>query len=336
MIEPTFFGGTAYLGIPRNEKFKNLVFEGIKLYGVNCGASRNNNITLDIYSLAEGKAAKRCIAEDAIILSSGYLAAQLVVQYYLMDYKFIYAPDTHPALWIGKPNPPKIHFKEWIERVISEVNNSDKPVLLITNSLNNLIPEIYEFDWLAKILPGKKVILLVDDSHGIGITGQSGEGVYSRIPQIPNIEIIVIASMAKALGVDAGLILGKRKIINELRNSTVYAGSSPPSPGVVYAYVKAREIYLEELNKLRGNINFLTDFLQRQAGLIYSKNFPVFLVETLGAGDYLESKGVIISSFAYPDPKGKTLDRIVISSNHSKEELKNLATALNKIKEQRA
>jgi 7-keto-8-aminopelargonate synthetase-like enzyme len=333
--EPSFFGGTAYLGIPRNEKFKNLVFEGIERYGVNYGASRNSNITLDIYSLAEVEAAKRCLAEDAIIVSSGYMAAQLVVQYYLMDYKFIYAPDTHPALWIGKPSPPQIQFTEWIEWIILEVNNSNKPVLLITNSLNNLIPEFYEFDWLAKIRSGQKVILLVDDSHGIGISGQSGEGVYSKIPQIPNIEIIVIASMAKALGVDAGLVLGNRKIMNDLRNSPVYAGSSPPSPGVVHAYVNAHEIYLEELNKLRENINFFAGFLQGQTSLRYLKNFPVFLIETPGSGDYLISKGIIISSFAYPDPKGKALDRIVINSNHSKEELKNLAGVLNLIKEPR-
>ncbi|MHB1178917.1 MAG: hypothetical protein ACYCZO_11365 [Daejeonella sp.] len=83
---------------------------------------------------------------------------------------------------IGKPNLLKIRFKEWIERAILEINTSEKPVLIITNSLNNLIPEIYEFDWLAKILPGKKVILLVDDSHGIGITGQSGEGGVLQDP----------------------------------------------------------------------------------------------------------------------------------------------------------
>ncbi|MHB1178918.1 MAG: hypothetical protein ACYCZO_11370 [Daejeonella sp.] len=139
--------------------------------------------------------------------------------------------------------------------------------------------------------------------------------------------------MAKALGVDAGLILGKRKMIHDLRNSQIYAGSSPPSPGVVYAYFNANEIYLEELNKLRENINFFMGFLQGQKMLSYLKNFPVFLIETPGSGDYLKAKGVIISSFAYSDPKGELIDRVVLNSIQTKEELKNLAAMLNLLKE---
>ena len=207
-----FFGGTAYLGIPHNEAFKKLVFEGIEIYGINHGASRTNNITLDIFSIAENEAARRFGAEDSILLSSGYLAAQLLVQQYFETHQLIYAPDTHPALWIGRPKAPGIKFVEWIEKTIELINGSDQPVMIISNSLNNLIPEIYNFDWLKRIDPIKELVLLIDDSHGIGITGNRGEGIYSRLPQLHNIENFVIASMAKALGFDAGLILGNSEI----------------------------------------------------------------------------------------------------------------------------
>ncbi len=328
MEQSSFFSGTAYLGIPGNEKFRKLVFEGFDLYGTNFGASRNNSITLDIFGIAEAEAAKRCDAEDSIIVSSGYLAAQLIIQYYLDDYKFIYAPDTHPALWIGKPNPPKIQFHEWIAKTIPEVNASHKPVLLITNSLNNLVPEIYGFDWLNKILPGKSVTLLVDDSHGIGITGRSGEGVYSRIPKSSQVEIIVIASMAKALGVDAGVILATKQTTDKLRSSPVYAGASPPSPGFLYAYVNGYGIYKEELEKLRVNMKFFKSFIEGEAGLAYLDDFPVYLIDDPNAGDYLLSNGIVISSFAYPDPRGKALNRVVLNSRHLKEELRRLAVTL--------
>ncbi len=336
MKEPVFFDGTAYLGLAGNAEFKKLVFEGIEQYGINYGASRNNSHTPDIYRLAEAEAAERCLAEDAIIVSSGYLAAQLVVQHYLSSHRFIYAPDTHPALWIGRPGPPQIKFTEWVEQIIPEVNKSEGPVLLITNSLNNLIPEIYEFDWLTKILPAKQVTLLVDDSHGIGITGSSGQGVYSRMPRMPNVEILVISSMAKALSIDAGLVLGTNKIINELRDSAVYIGSSPPSPGILYAYVKASKLYSTQLTKLQENIAFFQGILKNPAGLTYVPGFPVFLLQTPVSYQYLESKGMIISSLTYPDPRGEILNRIVINSKHTQEELKNLAAALKEIKEQGA
>ncbi len=329
-----FFGGTAYLGIPFNEKFKQLVLEGIDLYGINYGASRNNNVSLDVFAHAEAEVAKRCGAEDSIIVSSGYLSAQLVIQHYFQKFRFIYAPDTHPALWIGEPKPPVMRFREWVDQTVKEVNDSDDPVLLITNSLNNLYPEIYEFDWLNEILPDKRVCLLVDDSHGIGITGEKGEGVYSRIPRLPNVETVVIASMAKALGVDAGVILGTMKIIDKFRTSPVYAGASPPSPGVLFAYVNAYAIYQEELQNLRSNTKFFTGLIGKIACLSYINDFPVILLNEAYAGNYLASKGIILSSFAYPDPKGKPLNRVVVNSGHSEIELRGLAEAILESKEQ--
>lgn len=328
-----FFGGTAYLGMPWNKDFRKLVIKGMELYGVNHGASRNNNITLDIFSIAEKTAAKRFLSEDAIIVSSGYLAAQLVVQNYYKSHRLIYAPETHPALWLGIPASTKIKFSDWVEQVIIQINNSDLPSLIISNALNNLIPEIYSFSWLHRIDPNKKVIILIDDSHGIGITGDRGEGAYSRIPELPNVQKIVIASMAKALGVDAGLILGNLSIIEQLRSSPVYAGSSPPSPGILYAFVKSEDIYRDELKKLRMNLRLFTDLLNSGSGLFFINDFPVFVLndDIIAAG--LLKNGINISSFPYPDPKGKSLHRIVLSSNHQKEELEILTNAIN---EQRA
>lgn len=324
-----FFGGTAYLGMPGNVSFRQLVIKGMELYGVNHGASRNNNITLDIFSIAEKTAAKRFEAEDAIIVSSGYLAAQLVVQQYYASHQLIYAPETHPALWLGVPTALNMKFNDWVERVIVQINSSDLPSMIISNSLNNLIPEIYDFNWLNRINPHKKVIILVDDSHGIGITGDQGEGVYSRIPELPNVQKIVIASLAKALGVDAGLILGNLSIIEQFRSSPVYAGSSPPSPGMLYAFVNSEDIYRHELKKLRMNLRLFTDLLNAGSGLFFINDFPVFLLKDDAVASVLLKNGIHVSSFPYPDPKGKSLNRIVLSSNHQGEDLEILANVIN-------
>jgi 8-amino-7-oxononanoate synthase len=326
-----FFGGTAYLGMPHNQFFKNFVFKGIELFGINHGASRNNKISLDIFSRAESEAAARCGAEAAILVSSGYLAAQLVLQRYFQTHRLIYAPDTHPALWIGNPKPPFISFSEWVEITVLQINSSREPTLIISNSLNNLFPEIYSFDWLRRLDPDNKVILLLDDSHGIGITGEKGEGVFSTIPQLPNVELIVIASMAKALGVDAGVILAKDSVVGDLRSSQVYGGSSPPAPGILYAYVHADEIYKNELKKLRKNIQIFEDLSCFTPALNYTLNFPVFALENATAGVYLLIRGIAISSFPYPDPQGEILNRIVITSTHTKSELEILAAALSNV-----
>lgn len=326
-----FFSGTAYLGMPFNEAFRKLVFKGMELYGVNHGASRNNNITLDIFSKAEGLAAKRFLSEDSILVSSGYLAAQLVIQQHYASHHFIYAPESHPALYLGAPLIPKINYCDWVEQTIKEINGAKKPVLIISNALNNLKPEIYDFAWLSRIDAEHEIVILVDDSHGIGIIGEKGEGTYSRIPELPNIQKIVIASLAKALGMDAGLILANSSLIRKLRTSPVYAGSSPPSPGILYAFVHSEEIYNQELISLRQNINYFIEMLNTGSELSFIKDFPVFLVNNETLLDELIEKGINISSFPYPDPQGKKLNRIVLSSVHKMEELELLANTINSL-----
>lgn len=326
-----FFGGTAYLGMPFNEHFKKLVFKGMEIYGINHGASRNNNITLDIFSKAEAVAAERFLSEDSIIVSSGYLAAQLVIQHYYASHQFIYAPDSHPALHIGIPSIPKINYADWVEQTIKKINQSKSPTLIISNALNNLEPQIYDFSWISRIEESCSVVILVDDSHALGIIGEQGEGSYSKIPDLPNIQKIVISSMAKAFGLDAGLILANSSIINSLRGSVIYAGSSPPSPGILYAFVHSEENHHQERSKLRTSINYFLELLHSPKGLFFIKDFPVILINDEALAEGLLNRGIKISSFPYPDPLGKKLNRIVLNSAHKKEEIEILANMVNEL-----
>lgn len=327
-----FFGGTAYLGIPHNEEFRKLFIRGMEVYGVNHGASRNNNITLDIFSIAEKEAARRFSAPDSILVSSGYLAAQLVIQNYNHSHELVYAPETHPALWQGIPNPPRLKFSEWAEQTVRKVNGSSTPCMIITNSVNNLIPEIYDFNWLEEIDLSRNTVLLVDDSHGIGITGENGEGVFKKLLDLTGIKTIVISSLAKALGTDAGIILSDLNTIRELRNTPIYVGSSPPSPGSLFAFTNSEPIYSNELKKLRHNLRLFTDLLISKEKLFFIPDFPVFLVLDDLLADHLLKNGISFSSFPYPDPRGKSLHRIVISSIHTNEELGILAGLINEFK----
>lgn len=324
-----YFGGTAYLGIPVNASFLNLVKQGIEQYGISYGASRMNNITLAIYGQAEAEIAQRCHAEDAIVLSSGYLAAQLVVQHYIGSHRVIYAPDTHPALYICKPHSPNITYVRWVDETLKNIRKEKhNKWLLMTNSVNNLYPERYSFDWLEHLPAEKEIVLMVDDSHGIGILGNEGEGIYTSIPKPPNFKMVVVASMAKAMGIDAGVILGEKNVINELRQSPVYAGSSPPSPALLYAYLQAAGIYRTSLKKLKHNVSFFKNLIKPAKHIKFSGDMPVFLYDDENAYRTLLEKGIIISSFPYPDTQGKPLNRIVINSMHEVEDLEKLAELL--------
>lgn len=322
-----YFGGTAYLGIPQSVDFLKVYLEGLKKYGLNNGTSRGNNVQLGIYDDAEIYAAKRFGAEAALITSSGYLAAQLTVKHTSGFGEVRYAPDTHPALWTDEK--PKINqsFNDWVLAIVSEINQSDQENwVLITNSMNNLYPERFDFSFIAKL--NKQVTLVIDDSHGIGIN-YNGLGVFPSLPKSANIEIVVVASMAKALGVDAGLILGSEKVITSMKQANEFLGASPPAAAGLYAFMHGEEIYAANLAKLKKNMNLLAKELAGSENWNFMTDFPVYLAKNTDLSRILKQKGVLISSFPYPDKDGPMINRVVLSSWHNTSDIEELIQALN-------
>jgi 7-keto-8-aminopelargonate synthetase-like enzyme len=323
-----YFGGTAYLGIPKNQDFIDLYIEGIKKFGLNNGTSRTNNIQLGIYDDAEKVAAARYGAEAALITSSGYLAAQLTVKDLCRLGKVIYGPAAHPALWLVENQTKNVKlFRDWEQETIERINSSEeKTWVLISNSMNNLVPEIYDFDFVKEIHKDKNIILVVDDSHGIGINN-NGMGAIVNLPKQENIENVVVASMAKALGIDAGIVLASNKMINKLKSTNTSIGASPPSPAALYAFIHAEEIYRKTLNRLKNNMAMFETALNLTWK--HEWGFPVYLLGDVNFSQHLLQKQILISSFPYPNPTDKILNRIVLSAWHEQEDIEKLIAAIN-------
>lgn len=322
-----FFGGTAYLGLNTHPSFLDLYIEGLQQYGINNGTSRSNNVQLGIYNEAEQFAANYWGAESSLILSSGFLAAQLVVKHFSTYGEVIYAPHSHPALWInGQPNQ-SLNFEEWILQTVQYINSSkENRFVIISNSINALIPEEYNFLPMEEILSSKQVILIVDDSHGIGVVGEGGKGILQSLPRKENINTVVVASMAKALGLDAGLILANDVVIQELKQNSLFLGASPSAPAAMYTLTQAASIFENEYRKLQDNCDFIK--ANTPIKLFSIKGLPVFYSDHQKLATQLEKEKIIISNFPYPQSSDPILNRIVVSSAHNPADLSSLITAL--------
>lgn len=323
-----YFGGTAYLGMPHNPGFMSFFLEGLRKYGLNNGSSRGNNVQLGIYEEAECYAAHYFGAEAAMVISSGYLAAQLAVKAFSTHGKQLYAPQAHPALWLkSAPERAGDTFAEWAEHAVSKINNSRQTRwVLISNALNNLHPEVYDFSFLKRIGPEKELILIVDDSHGIGILN-GGKGILSLIQAPGNVKVVVVASMAKALGVDAGLILASREIIQQLKQSQEFLGASPPSAAGLYAFMKAGTLYQKALRRLQLNMNYFAAAIPPEDWK-FAGNFPVYFSRDADLQEKLFRHKVLVSSFPYPDHQGIPLNRVVMTSEVSIESMDMLLNAI--------
>lgn len=327
--EYLFFSGTAYLGISNNTDFHEWVKKGIAIYGSNFSSSRKNNFQLKIFDEAEELMAAFVNAPACITVSSGYMAGQIVVRALEGTGKFFYAPSTHPALWRSKDDFSEGDFKIWSETIAEEVSNSpEENIVILSNSIDALLSIEYNFDWVNQLPEDKNIVLVVDDSHGIGLIGREGSGIYNLLPSKPNITNVVTASIGKAMGLPGGAVFSTSEFIDNVLSGPWFGTSSPMNPAYLYAYVNGQSIFTEALKKLQQNVALLRSLLNNLNNYNSIPGYPVFYFTDQQLFEKLIKDHIIISSFPYPLPEDDIANRIVLNSHHTEADIRFLSEKL--------
>jgi 8-amino-7-oxononanoate synthase len=330
--EYLYFSGTSYLGMARNEAFTAHLQEGLKLYGSNYSSSRLSNVQLAIFAETENYLAAYTGAEAALTLSSGFMAGQLVVRTLAGTGTFLYGPGTHPALWLEPPTANNLTFEEWVPQLPVLINAaSTEKIYILFNSLDPLRAKKHPLNWLPLLWnSGKNITLIVDDSHGFGVTGPEGAGIYQEIALPPNIRKVVISSLGKALGIPGGVVLAEEETIKMLKKSSFFGGGSPVVPAYLYAFLKSPEIYKQARTQLLANIQSFTSQLHNPELFCSFPDYPVFYIAHNQLYQYLLSQDILISHFPYPTPADSPITRVILNSLHTPLDIATLAAAINK------
>lgn len=326
------FSGTSYLGIGTLPEFKELLIQGIRKHGPNHGSSRNSNVQLSLYDAFEAQFAAGSEAAEAALLSSGFMAGQLAVNTLrpLADLTWT-APDTHPAITLKNQHPVGLSHKQWQKKCIAKSHElMGQKVLLLSNAVNPLLPEVHDFDWTKQLSPANKYYLLIDDSHAFGLLGKGVFGTYAQWKNLP-VEVMVAGSLGKALALPAGIILGNPSLIRRVRENPVYRTSSPPAPAFLSAFLEGQEHYLKQQRKLNENLQHIESALKKMDGFKFLPQYPVISFEPESWVERLHQKGFILSSFPYPLPDSPAVNRVVLSAWHSPSDLEALLQALKKL-----
>ena len=324
-----YFGGTSYLGVQTDADFQALVLSSIRRYGSNYGASRKSNIQLSIYEKAEKYLASWVGSEASISMSSGYLAGQLLGSHFNgPDYKLFYAPNSHSALYQPNSKPYTTYTTLNIAlREHLDLQKKEIPVVFV-DSIDFSGCNYPSFK-ILKTLPLAPCILVVDDSHGIGVVGDNGSGVFRTLLTVPCKEIILCASLGKALGLQAGAVFGTRNRIDQLMTTDFYGGASPAAPFYLAYFLEAAEIYNTKRALLQKNIAHFLKVFDRKELLHFMPQYPVFGYSDPNLTAHLKKKNIIVTDFKYPTEDTYATSRIVLSAAHTIGDIETLANALN-------
>ena len=324
-----YFGGTAYLGLQTDTEFQEIYIHNVKRYGTSYGASRKSNVRLSIYNETEEYLANMVGSEACITLSSGYLAGQLVSKFFDAEaYRSFYAPNSHSALFTSKTKQYttfttlNIALREHLASRHAEI-----PVVFM-DAIDFSGSNYPDFEGL-KWLPLEDIILVVDDSHGIGVVGENGTGVYRILQKLRPKELVVCCSLGKGFGIQAGAIFGTATRISNLTKTDFFGGASPAAPANVATLIAADAIYSEKRSVLQKNITLFRDCLNDISQFRYMENYPTYCFGDPQRTRFLEKHQIIITDFSYPDEDTARVNRIVLSAAHLEDDILRLTAVLN-------
>lgn len=324
-----YFGGTAYLGVQTDIFFQKKYIANLQKYGTNYGASRISNIKIKLYEKVEEMLALWTGAEKALTVSSGYLAGQLLSAFYSSNqYRLYYLPGTHSALVQGEIDSYKTirSLNETLRsQLITDPNQT--PVVLL-DSIDFKGSNYPNFESL-KLLPLHKCVLIVDDSHGMGVVGLNGAGIYKKLCSYNPKELLVSCSLGKALGIDGGAIFGNKNTLQALKHTATFTGASPAAAAALATLSESIGLYEKKRIRLQRNIKLFLKEIKQKDYFTYIEDFPVYSFTNESLVSYLATHGIIVSHFDYPDASNSLKSRIVLSASHKKKDIFQLCHCVN-------
>lgn len=331
-----YFTGTSYLGIDQVPEYEALLLENIRKWGFNHGLSRINTVRLDVFDEFEERFAQGAKAEAAAVVSSGYLAGISAWQHLFPQVETCWiAPDTHPAILPDKIKPDfQLNFIQWKSQCLELSQRlSPQRILILGNAVDPLSSAIHDYSWVSDIAKKHEVFLLVDDSHAFGVIGEDLFGTYSTHFD-PSVNLMISGSLGKGLAMPAGIIIGRKKDVEEIKSKAMFIGASPGSPANLQTFWDAHTIYQEQHRKIKELSAIFHDQIQDLSTILGIPEFPVFTYQDPSWAEKLEAKGFITSSFPYPEPNSPKINRIVLSGFHTNQDLFDITAALHEINQE--
>jgi glycine C-acetyltransferase len=175
-------------------------------------------------------------------------------------------------------------------------------------------------------------LVMVDDSHGVGVIGETGKGTHEHCGVMGRVDIFT-GTLGKALGgASGGYTSGRKEIIELLRQrSRPYLFSNSVAPAIVAASLKALDL-LEGgfglLDSLRRNTKQFRGGIEKSGLTVLPGEqpiVPVMLGDAKLAAEMSErllQRGIYVIGFSFPVvAQGKARIRTQMSAAHSEADL---------------
>ena len=331
----------SYLGVSLLPELIEKEHEISQQFGVGPGAVRFISGTHQPQRDLEKRLARFHGREDAIIYSSAYSAVLGTISSLLTPETIIISDALNHnciinAMRLAKPADKKIYAHNNMIELENQIESSigqAKRLIIVTDGVFSMRGDYAPLDKIRALTDqfdakfDEGIILIVDDSHGVGAYGATGRGT-EEIKQTQ--ADILIGTLGKAFGVNGGYAVSSEKVVNYLREKAItYIYSNPITAGEAATAQTVIDLLnspwgvarLQHLSSLTAQFG---QGLQALGYEIIESEHPIVPLmvrdtdKTRDLVSYLLTNGVLATGLNYPVvPKGDQSIRFQINADHT-------------------
>ncbi len=332
----------SYLGMGLRPEILEAEEQGARAFGAGPGAVRFISGTYTPHVELERRLAAFHGREAGMIFSSAYATIMGVINPLVSAETIVISDELNHnsiinAIRLARPLDKAVYphlDMAALEKAIEDAAGRARRVVVITDGIFSMRGDHAPLDTIVEIARRhddkfpENIVVVVDDSHGVGAFGATGRGTeeYTSTPPVD----VLIGTLGKAFGVNGGYVVSNEPLIRYLRETApFYIYSNPITPGEAQAALKALEILdsprgRELLDRLRSLTRRFEQGLVDAGFEVIPGEHPVVpllvrdTMKTRALVAHLFEHGVLATGLAYPVvPHGDEKIRFQVNADHT-------------------
>jgi glycine C-acetyltransferase len=328
-----------YLGLAGHPEVVRAGIEGLERYGAGTASVRFICGTFEPHHELERALADLSGTETALTYVSCWNANEAAIPSLTDDTTVILTDElnhaslidairlSRPAKKVIYPHSDMAALRDALAAAPREARK-----LIVTDGVFSMEGDLAKLPEIVELAREFDAVVIVDDSHGVGVLGETGRGTVEHFGLLGEVDVIT-GTLGKALGGAAGGYVASSEEVCDLlaQRSRPQLFSNALPPTVACSALRAVQVMLEQpelLTRLRESTNVFREMLveagyhplEGEAAII-----PIIVGETAEAmalSSRLLDEGVFVTGFGFPVvPEGAARVRVQMSAALEREHL---------------
>lgn len=340
------FCSNDYLGLAAEPALVAALQAGAERWGAGSGASHLVSGHYAVHDELEARLAAFVGCERALYFSTGFMANTGVIPALVGRGDAIFADRLNHASLVDGALLSRADLHRYphadtagLERSLA--TSGAKRKLIVTDSVFSMDGDVAPLAALLELAERFDAWLIVDDAHGFGVLGPQGRGALAEAG-LASWRLLYIGTLGKAAGISGAFVAGEADVIEWLmqkaRPYTFTTGAPPALAEALLASLALIEAGDSRRHHLASLIDLLRTELQLARWTLLPSRTPIQPIligdnaEAIAVAGALWDEGLWVPAIRPPTvPQGTARLRVSLTAAHSADDVRRLASALNRL-----